>query len=123
MHAYCPLIEKYSLDLFELCEDSEKLSKELVASWLKSYMFLGVRNNGAKIKKVASFFSDYNTHKLHSRPLTPDKLSGFGLKIEVAENPLRDLLWEAYILLSGFFNVSPFVKIHMVYRGVNNFKS
>ena len=117
--AYIPLIEKYSLDLFELCEDSEKLSKELVSSWLKKYMFAGVKNNGRKIKKAASYFSDYNTHKVHSRPLTPDKLSDFGLKLEVAENPLRDLLWEAYILLNGFFNVSPFVKLYECTHGVS----
>ena len=117
--AYIPLIEKYSLDLFELCEDSEKLSKELVSSWLKKYMFAGERNNGRKIKKAASYFSDYNTHKVHSRPLSPDKLSGFGLKIEVAENPLRDLMWEAYILLNGFFNVSPFVKLYESTSGVS----
>jgi len=117
--AYIPLIEKYSLDLFELCEDSEKLSKELVSSWLKKYMFAGVKNNGRKIKKTASYFSDYNTHKVHSRPLTPDKLADFGLKLEVAENPLRDLLWEAYILLNGFFNVSPFVKLYECTHGVS----
>lgn len=117
--AYIPLIEKYSLDLFELCEDSEKLSKELISSWLKKYMFAGVKNNAQKIKKAASYFSNYNTHKVHSRPLTPDKLSGFGLKLEVAENPLRDLLWEAYILLNGFFNVSPFVKLYESTSGVS----
>ena len=117
--AYIPLIEKYSLDLFELCEDSEKLSKELVSSWLKKYMFAGERNNSRKIKKAASYFSDYNTHKIHSRPLTPDKLSGFSLKLEVAENPLRDLLWEAYILLNGFFNISPFVKLYECTHGVS----
>jgi len=82
-------------------------------------MFAGVKNNGRKIKKAASYFSDYNTHKMHSRPLTPDKLSDFGLKLEVAENPLRDLLWEAYILLNGFFNVSPFVKLYERTHGVS----
>ena len=117
--AYIPLIEKYSLDLFELCEDSEKLSKELVSSWLKKYMFAGERNAERKIKKAASYFSNYNKHKVHSRPLTPEKLSAFGLKIEVAENPLRDLLWEAYILLNGFFSISPFVKIYESTHGVS----
>ncbi|MFH2021963.1 MAG: hypothetical protein ABIJ33_01585, partial [Patescibacteria group bacterium] len=43
----------------------------------------------------------------------------FGLKLEVAENPLRDLLWEAYILLNGFFNVSPFVKLYECTHGVS----
>lgn len=117
--AYIPLIEKYSLDLFELCEDSEKLSKELVSTWLKKYMFADIKNNGRKIKKAASYFSDYNTHKVHSRPLTPDKLAGFGLKLEIAKNPLRDLLWEAYILLNGFFNISSFVKLYESTHGVS----
>ncbi len=116
--AYIPLIEQYSLDLFELCEDSEKLSKELVSSWLKKYMFAGAQN-GRKIKKAASYFSDYNTHKVHSRPLTPEKLADFGLKLEVANNPLRDLLWETYILLNGFFNISPFVKLYESTHGVS----
>ena len=117
--AYIPLIEKYSLDLFELCEDSEKLSKELVSSWLAKYMFAGERKLGRKIKKAASFFSDYNTHKIHSRPIALDNLSSFGLKIELAEGTLRDLLWEAYILLNGFFNISPFVKLYESTHGVS----
>ncbi|MDP3724330.1 MAG: hypothetical protein Q8R11_01710 [bacterium] len=117
--AYIPLIEKYSLDLFELCEDSEKLSKELVSSWLAKYMFAGQRNTGRRIKRAVSYFSDYNTHKLHSRPLSMHKLSDFGLKIELAGDKLSDLLWEAYILLNGFFNVSPFVKLYESTYGVS----
>jgi hypothetical protein len=125
--AYIPLIEKYSLDLFELCQDSENLSKELVSSWLKRYMFGAEQNSDRKIKratsykikKAVSFFSDYDTHKMHSRPLTPEKLREFGLKIEVAGNPLRDLMWEAYILLSGFFSISPFVKLYESMHGVS----
>lgn len=120
--AYLPLIEKYSLDLFELCEDSEKLSKDLVSSWLSKYMF-ATEKHGApltrKIKKAVSFFSDYNTHRIHSRPLSSNKLSDFGLKIEVADDKLRDLLWETYILLNGFFNISPFVKLYESAHGVS----
>ena len=82
-------------------------------------MFAGAKHNGQTIKKVASYFSDYNTHKVHSRPLSPDKLSDFHLNIEIAENPLRDLLWEAYILLNGFFNIGPFVKLYESTHGVS----
>jgi len=117
--AYIPLIEQYSLDLFELCEDSEKLSKELVSSWLEKYMFSGERSNSRKIKKAALFFSNYNIHKIHSRPLTFDKLVGFGLKLEIASTPLSDLMWEAYILLNGFFSISPFVKLFECTHGVS----
>ncbi len=109
--AYLPLIEKYSLDLFEFCEDSEKLSKELVKSWLKTYMFKGKKVNGQKLKKIVSYFSNYNAHKIHSRPLTFDKLKNLDLNISLADGELRELLWESYILLNGFFNISAFVKL------------
>lgn len=45
---YIPLIEKYTLPLLEICDDSEKLSKELVKTWLKAYMFSGQKNAGKK---------------------------------------------------------------------------
>lgn len=109
--AYIPLIEKYSLDLLELCEDSEKLSKELVSEWLHQYMFDG-KGDASKIEEVVNFFSDYDSHLLHSRPLILNKLDKFGLEIEHATGDLKDLLWESYILLNGFFNATPFVKLY-----------
>ena len=117
--AYIPLIEKYSLDLLELCDDSEKLSRELVSAWLKKYMFANQRNVNGKITKVVTYFSNYDEHLLHSRPLTLEKLSKFGLKIELVDDELRDLLWEAYVLLNGFFNVGPFVKLYESTTGVS----
>ena len=121
--AYIPLIEKYSLDLLELCEDSEKLSRELVSTWLKKYMFKGDKKAIGKVRKAVNYFSDYDKHLLHSRPLPLEKLSEFGLKIELADDELQDLLWEAYILLNGFFNVSFggsfFVKLYESTHGVS----
>src|SRR3990170_4082509 len=121
--AYIPLIEKYSLDLLELCEDSEKLSRELVSTWLKKYMFKGDKKAVGKVRKAVNYFSDYDKHLLHSRPLPLEKLSEFGLKIELADDELQDLLWEAYILLNGFFNVSFggsfFVKLYESTHGVS----
>lgn len=117
--AYIPLLEQYSLHLFELCEDSEKLSKELVSSWLRDYMFAGQKRIGKKIERAVSFFSDYNTHKTHSRPLMLHKLSHLGLKMELADDALRDLLWESYILINGFFNMTPCVKLYEGTHGVS----
>lgn len=108
--AYVPLIEKYSLELLEICEDYESLSKELVSQWLGSYMF-GDDPNPDKIEQVVTFFANYDSHRTHSRPLTYDKIQHLGLNIEVATEELRGLLREAHILLSGFFQVTPFVKV------------
>jgi len=117
--AYIPLIEKYSLDLLEICEDSEKLSQELVRNWLALYMFNGEKGQKRKIDKAVDFFSNYDNHLLHSRPLVFEKLKPYGLKIEQADSVLEGLLWESYILINGFFSVTPFVKLYECSRGIS----
>lgn len=117
--AYIPLIEKYTLDLLEQCEDSEKLSKELVSNWLRDYMFKGQKNMSRKIKSAVNYLSDYDTHLLHSRPLSLEKLQKFDLKIEFPDEALQELMWEAYVLLNGFFMISPFVKLYENAHGVS----
>lgn len=109
--AYIPLIEKYSLHLLELCDDSENLSKKLVTDWLKEYMFKCKENVDEQIKSIVTFFSDYDTHLTHSRPLVYDKIKDFGLSVSEADGELKDLLWEVYILINGFFTLTPFVKL------------
>lgn len=115
--AYIPLIEKYSLDLLEICEDSEKLSKELVSEWLCEYMFDGKKTE-EDVKETVEYFSDYDRHLLHSRPLLYKKIKGFGLNLSIAEDSLQELIWEAYIMLNGFFNMTPFVKLYENTKGV-----
>jgi hypothetical protein len=102
-----------------ICEDSEKLSKELVTDWLKKYMFKGEKNITNKIKKAVTYFSNYDQHLLHSRPLTIEKLKSVDLKIHLADEYLSPLLWESYILISGFFNLTPFVKLYESAHGVS----
>jgi hypothetical protein len=117
--AYIPLLEKYSIHLLEMCEDAEKLSRELVSIWLKQYMF---KNNEKEAQEIAinaaKFFSDYDTQLLHSRPLTFDKVQHLGLNIEVAQGTLKDLLWESFVLINGLFKVSPFVKLYENVNGI-----
>jgi hypothetical protein len=108
--AYIPLIEKHSLEILELCDDSLQLSKDLVSEWLGEYMFAG-RNAEETISRAVEFFSSYDTHKTHSRPLMFGKLKNLGLEISIAESPLSELMREAYILMNAFFTHTIFVKI------------
>ncbi len=117
--AYIPLIEKYSLHLLELCDDSENLSKRLVTDWLKTYMFNDQVNSDEQINRIVDFFSAYDTHLTHSRPLVFDKIKDFGLTLSVAEGELKDLLWEVYILINGFFTLTPFVKLFENHYGIS----
>ena len=82
-------------------------------------MFENKKGMSAKIKKAVNYFSDYDKHLLHSRPLSLNKLQEFKLNIKLADDYLQELLWEAYILLNGFFNISPFVKLFETTNGVS----
>jgi ClpP class serine protease len=117
--AYIPLIEKYSLELLEICNDYEELSKELVTDWLKTYMFAGEPDKNSTIDEAVKFFSTYDNHKTHSRALTFDKLQKLNLKIKLADTGLRPLMREAHILLSGFFGITPFVKLYENSQGLS----
>ncbi len=117
--AYIPLIEKYSLDLLELCDDSEKLSKELVTNWLRQYMFCDQKDCEQLIDDAVTFFSNYDKHLLHARPLLFQKLQQFKLTIELANGELQDLLWEAHILINNFFNATAFVKLYENLYGIS----
>lgn len=117
--AYIPLIEKYSLDLLELCDDSEKLSKDLVSDWIRDFMLKGTEKFPGQIEDSVIFFSDYDTHLLHSRPLLIGKLGKFNLNISQADPQLSELIWEAYIHLNGFFALTQFVKLYENKHGVS----
>jgi hypothetical protein len=108
--AYIPLIEKHSLEILELCDDSLQLSKDLVSEWLGEYMFAG-KEATETIEGAVEFFSSYDTHKTHSRPLMFNKLKNLGLEISIAEPPLSELMREAYILINAFFMHTAFVKV------------
>ena len=117
--AYVPLIEKYSIHLLEMCVDSEKLSRELVSDWLTKYMFKNDKRRTTTVKKAVKYFSNYDKHLIHSRPIFMKKAKELGLNIEFADQKLKPLLWEAYVLLTGFFNISPFVKLYESNTGVS----
>ena len=116
--AYIPLIEKYSLELLEICEDYERLSKELVTLWLTEYMF-GGEQVGETIITAVDFFASYDEHKTHSRSLTFGRVKHLGLNISLADGELRSLLREAHILLNGFFSITPFIKVYEDSNGLS----
>jgi hypothetical protein len=72
-----------------------------------------------QIEEAVDFFSDYDKHLLHSRPLIISKLNKFKLNIEQADYVLSQLLWECYIHINGFFGLSAFVKLYECRHGVS----
>lgn len=110
--AYLPMLKQYSLHFLEQCADAEKLSKALAKEWIIEYMFGGEEINEDEVDQLVTFLSDYDNHKLHSRPIYLEKLNEFKINATEADGDLQELMREAHILLSGFFDLTPFVKIY-----------
>ncbi len=115
--AYVPLIQKYTLHLLEICEDAENLSKELATTWLKAKMLKGKTDE--EIKKVVEYFSAYDKHLTHSRPLLYNKIKDYGLNISIPDQKIQELMWEIYLHLSGFMNGSSFYKLYENAHGIS----
>jgi len=72
-----------------------------------------------QIEEIVTYFSNYDDHLTHSRPLVFSKIKDFGLNVALAEADLKDLLWEVYIMLNGFFSMTQFVKLFENQFGVS----
>ncbi len=81
-----PMLAQYGPALLDEAEKSIELSKELVASWLSSYMFRGRPNRRELASTVAEYLADYDAHRTHARPLAVADLRAQGLRIRLIEN-------------------------------------
>jgi len=110
-----PLVERhYTFDLLEQCKHAAELSKALAGLWLQRYMFKGRDDAAIKalIEKAVQYFSDYDEHHAHGRPIGWSSVKDLGLNIHIADGKLAELLREAYLLLQGFLDMSPHAKIY-----------
>ena len=82
-------------------------------------MLKGKEKHPGQVKDSVEYFSDYDTHLLHSRPLVISKLKKFDLNIVQSTDPLTALIWEAYVHINGFFGLTAFVKLYENRYGVS----
>jgi hypothetical protein len=111
--AYVPLIRKYSLDLFEICNNASALSKRLVKNWLRKYM-LNDDSDDRLPSKIARRLSSHYRYLSHSRFIGIDEAIEMGLKVDDLRKPesaeLGELLWVVYLTIERFFE-TPAYKI------------
>jgi hypothetical protein len=110
--AYLPMLKQYSLHFLEQCRDAENLSITLAKNWITNYMFRDEEIDEKDVISLVNFLTDYDNHKLHSRPIYLDKLKEFKINVEEATGELKTLLRETHIVMNGFFELTPFVKVY-----------
>lgn len=112
--AWLPILRSYSPALLQICKDAEKLSKEIVTKWLKTYMFSELSDAAEKAKRVADFLSSYEDRfRSHSRRIDRDTLRNQGLKVIDLEDDhkLQDLVLSVHHAISHLMDKTPTTKI------------
>lgn len=110
--AWAPLIGQYSPGLLTQCNSSQKLTTELVESWLESYMFKGKGDARDRAKQLAAYFAQPE-HHTHGRPLMRDQLVNEGLIVEELENDgtFQDLVMSVYHAVNHTLGGTNIIKI------------
>ena len=105
-----PLLSQYAPGLLIQCESLLEMSKDMVAAWLKKYMFA---NDHEKAKGVARWLADHKNFKSHARHIPRADLEEKGLTIVSLESDheLQDLVLSAFHATTHTFAGTSAVKI------------
>ncbi len=72
LSAWLPMLSQYGPDLLKRCETALDMSKELVKTWLETYMFNQLDDRSEKAELVATWLADHQEFKSHSRHISRD---------------------------------------------------
>ncbi|SRR6266849_2807474 len=118
---YLPMLQKYDLHVFEICDNAEKLSKQLARQWLKEYMFAGDRSGLRRVNDIVHYFATHDKHLSHVRGVGVDQCIKRGLKIHDLreDREFGDMIWGLWQRIEFFFGSLPAAKLFENSRGVS----
>jgi len=118
---YLPMLQKYDLHIFEICENAQKLSSSLVQTWLENYMFNSMPDRKERAEFIVNKFSNHRENLSHARTIGIRKAQEWGLIIkDLREVPmLRRDLWKLYCLIELYFDRTPAIKLFENSKGVS----
>lgn len=111
--AWLPILQPLGPSLLTQCEAADKLARDLVESWLKSYMFQNVENGETLAIKIANFLANYEDHLSHGKRIGIEQLKDLGLVVkDLRQTPdLREAIWNLYLAISCTFDGTGAFKI------------
>lgn len=72
--------------ILDICQNTTKLAKEKVSTWLEAYMFKGEADAKAKADKIATWLGNADLHKTHGKPICMKEAKEQDLKIVELES-------------------------------------
>lgn len=115
--AWLPMLGQYGPHLLQLCENTLKLSKEVVKEWLSDYMF--EKKNKALAARIATWLANHKHFKSHGRHIGREDAEQRGLKIEhlEADQRTQDLVLSIFHATTHTFSMTPCVKVIENHKG------
>ena len=113
LSAWLPMLGQYGPDLLVQCETALSLSRELVSTWLETYMFSGIADRAEQARSVSDWLSDHTTFKSHGRHLPRSALRAHALLVSDLEcdETLQDLSLSVFHATTHTFAATSAVKI------------
>ena len=113
LSAWLPMLGQYGPSLLVRCETALDLSRKLVETWLKSYMFKKDREGSTKAANIAAWLANHQHFKSHHRHISRSELQQQELKIKHLEDDkkLQDLSLSVFHTAVHTFTGTPAVKI------------
>ena len=119
LSAWLPMLNQYGPDLLVQCEEALKLSKELVRTWLETYMFKNCPDRSEKSSSISKWLANHKNFKSHGRHISREDLLKHQLKVTALEgdNMLQDLSLSVFHATTHTFTGTTAVKIVENYTG------
>ena len=113
LSAWLPMLGQYGPDLLVQCELALAMSKELVKTWLESYMFEGLDDCVERAQSVSDWLAGHDNFKSHSRHIPRDEAEKRRLVVYRLETDevLQDLALSVFHATTHTFSGTPAVKI------------
>ncbi len=111
--AWLPILRTYSPGLLTQCVDSRKFASEMVAGWLRRYMFNGEQDAEGKSRIIADWFADYESFGSHARRVGRDDARKIDVRVTdlEADDVLQDLVLSVHHATMHTFSGTPATKI------------
>ncbi|MCY4600510.1 MAG: serine protease [Acidobacteria bacterium] len=113
LSAWLPMLGQYGPDVLIQCEMALSLSRELVSTWLETYMYRGLADANERAGRIADWLSDHTHFKSHSRHLPRSVLREHGLVVSSLEDDdaLQDLSLSVFHATTHTFAATSAAKI------------
>lgn len=114
LSVWLPMLSQYGPDLLVQCETALEMSKELVTTWLKTYMFKDMADGSERAEAASDRLADHRSFKSHGRHIprgyVEEELGLVVSRLEVDEK-FQDLALSVFHATTHTFTGTPAVKI------------